>query len=601
MVIIAKVIPAVRLPYRAAQIFDYLIPERLVLGIKKGTVVAVPFSGRLIAGLVSAIENIEPNRPLKEIYGIIDEIAYPEYWVKIFSDLATEFCSTMPRFAWTAMPPVMRRLIATSINARLETTENEQKEKSNFEEKIICAENQNDFLKTLNETIGISGKGQALIIVPTVEEATSWAKEVPGATIFHSRLSEGEKAGIYTATAKKLTKVIIGTKSAVFLPFKDLRAILVLQAASSAHINEDLDPRYDSRIIVRLLAKAANAKLTFIDALPPISLGTIQRKKLILDKRRCDIFDLADAVRRERAKVLLCDETINALSESLAQGGRALLVLNRRGVGSSLVCKDCSTICLCESCQLPLLVLSDKMQCFACAKNFPLPQFCLKCNGTNFKTIGSGVKGLFGQLKKLFPESKLLLVESGGNYPDLDEYDLVVGTTAVFHALKPHFKQFDVAVDALLGAGTGRAGVYAILETARIIRELFLTIKEEGRLIIQTYDKTNPALSAINDLDKFIEIELNERKIFSYPPFSKSITLFGAGKNEGKILKEATVIIDELKKTELINVSDVVWNEPKLFRGKYRLKISAKADPRQNTDYLVKYLPEGWGAQINEL
>jgi primosomal protein N' (replication factor Y) len=245
--------------------------------------------------------------------------------------------------------------------------------------------------------------------------------------------------------------------------------------------------------------------------------------------------------------------------------------------------------------------MSDEMQCFACGKKYPLATNCQNCNGTNFKTIGSGVRGLFAQLKKLFPTAKSLLIEGGTVQADPDEYDMVVATTAIFHSLKPRFREFDLAVEALLGAGTGRAGVYAIEETARIIRGLNTTVNAGGRLFIQTYDKANPALLAIADLEKFALQELNERKIFSYPPSSKLVTLIGAGKDENKIFIEAKKLEDDLKKSELIAVSEPTWNEPKFFRGKYRIKISAKAAPRQNTDFLVKYLPNGWNAEIREL
>jgi primosomal protein N' (replication factor Y) (superfamily II helicase) len=596
--VIAKIIPAVRLPCRAAQIYDYAIPDGLASGVVPGAVVAVPFSGRLIAGLVAGVSAERSERPLKEIHGVLDSVVYPAYWIKLIAAIASEFAGTAPRFCWAALPPVMRRWIKTS--AAPLTNENGGAI-NNFEEKIICVDGQQDLIGAFEETINNRGDGQALILVPTVNEATRWSKESPQAAIYHSRLSAGEKYNIYSSCASGAAKIIVGTKSAVFLPFKNLRSILIINAGSSAHINEDLDPRYDGRIIARLLARAAGAKLTFADALPPLSLGTILNKPAAASDARYAICDLADAGRRERAKVLLCDETIAAATATLGSGGRALFLLNRRGTGSAIICKDCGHVNLCPLCKLPLLVMSDEMQCFACGKKYPLATNCQNCDGTNLKTVGSGVRGLFAQLKKLFPAAKALLIEGGMVQADPDEYDMVVATTAIFYALKPRFREFDLAVEALLGAGTGKAGVYAIEETARIIRELNATVNAGGRLFIQTYDKANPALLAIADLEKFALQELNERKIFSYPPFSKLVTLLGAGKDEDKILNEAKKISDALKKSELAAISEPTWHEPKFFRGKYRIKISAKAAPRQNTDFLVKYLPNGWNAEIKDL
>jgi primosomal protein N' len=599
--VIAKIIPAVRLPFRAAPIYDYDIPDGLARGIIPGAVVAVPFSGRLVAGLVASVSEERSERRLKEIHGVIGSIVYPAYWMKLIADVSSEFAGSMPRFCWAAMPPVMRRLIITSVGQPPGAPSGIMAAENHFEEKVICAGGQKEFLDAFEETARNAGDGQALILVPTVEEAARWGKEAPDAVVYHSRLSAGEKYNIYSSCATGAAKVIVGTKSAVFLPIKNLRSILVLYAGSNAHINEDLDPRYDSRVIARLLANAAGAKLTFIDALPPLSLGAIANKPSAVSNERYAIYDLADAVRRERSKVMLCDETVRAAALALKAGGRVLILLNRRGTGSAMACKDCGEVSLCPSCELPLLAMSDEMQCFACGKKYPITVNCPKCNGTAFKTIGSGVRGVFNQLKKLFPEVKTLLIEGGTVQADPDEYDLVVATTAIFYALKPRFREFDLAVDALLGAGTGKAGVYAIEETARIIRGLNTTVNAGGRLLIQTYDKENPALLAIADLEKFALNELNERKIFSYPPFSKPVTVIGAGKDENKIFNEAKKIFDDLNKGELTAVSEPAWNEPKFFRGKYRIKISAKAAPRQNTDFLVKYLPNGWNAEIKDL
>ena len=598
---IAKIIPAVRLPNRAAQIYDYIIPDGLAAGIIPGTVVTVPFSGRLIAGLVTLVSEERSSRPLKEIFGILNPIIYPGYWIKLIADISSEFAGTMPRFCWTALPPVMRKLIATSAESMVIATSVRTDKNNIFEERIICANRQKDFLEAFAETEKNRGDGQALILVPTVNEAIRWGKETLEATVFHSRLSAGEKYNIYSSCASGAAKIIVGTKSAVFLPIKNLQSILVLHAGSLAHINEDLDPRYDVRIVTRLLARAAGAKLTFVDTLPPLSLGTISNKPSAIGDKQYTICDMADAYRRERAKVLLCDETIAAATAALESGGRVLFLLNRRGTGSAIICKDCGRVNLCPLCELPLLVMSDEMQCFACGKKYPLAINCKNCNGTNFKTIGSGVRGLFAQLKKLFPSVQSLLIEGGIVQADPDEYDLVVATTAVFHALKPRFREFDLAVDALLGAGTGKAGAHAVEETARIVLWLRTVLSERGRLIVQTYDRANPALAAITDLDKFIVKELDERKIFSYPPFSKIITLIGAGKEEDKLFAEAKKIESELKNFGLISVSDPEWNAPKFFRGKYRIRVSAKAPPRQNTDFLVKYLPNGWNAEISEL
>jgi primosomal protein N' (replication factor Y) len=596
---IAKVVPAVRLPYRASQIYDYNIPENLSSGISLGCGVAIPFAGRIIAGLVMAVEEKTGDRDLKDVYGFLDGIIYPKYWTELLPELADEFATTMPRLVWTVLPHLMRKSVLTCCASPF--VQPGGRSATAFEEKIIAANAPEDLLTEFNRAVREGQVGQTLVLVPTVPEAEAWSKEASGAAVYNSRLSDGAKYSLAAACALGETKVVVGTKSAVFLPFRDLRSILVLRAGASAHLNEDLDPRYDARVVARRLAQAAGAELSFVDALPPLALGKTTNSLASIDDERLAICDLADAGRREKAKVLLTDRVVEAAKGTLANGGRALFLLNRRGTGSSLICADCGKAALCPNCGVPLLSVSDETQCYACGKTFPAPASCDKCRGVNFKTVGTGVKALYNYLRKIFPDARSVLCEGGGEKADLNDFNLVIGTTAVFHALKPRFKRFELVCDALLGAGTGMAGIYAVEETARILNELKLALTPDGRLFVQTYDPAAPALLSLTDPQAFIAKELGEREAFNYPPYGKIVKAIGAGKVQHDVFEQARTIKTELQRSGFAEVGEPLWNAPKLFRGKYRLSIAAKAGPRQNVDNLVKYLPNGWSAEIREL
>ena len=617
---IAKVVPAVRLPVKASETYDYSIPTSFVSAIKQGSVVVIPFAGREIAGLViSVLEKTEHAKPLKEIVGVCQGLSpMPSYVVELWTKLSRAFATTLPRFVWAALPTIPSRAISTVIPSEardlnaptptqrfltLDKTTLGARNDANF----IFINSSLDTLKIVKDAVASASGRQVLILVPTVDEATAWSKVTGGATIYHSSLPTGAKYNIACAAASNTAKTFIGTKIAAFLPFSDLSQIVIVNAGSSSHLQEDQDPRYDARVIAEELSHATGAALSALDSLPPLGMtpaGSEGRWQFANQPKPVEpvIHDLHDAAKAAKARVLLSDQLTDAIDKTISAGGRVLVVLNRRGVSTALVCRDCGAMVNCGACGTALTVHQDRMSCPSCDRLYPLPDNCPKCNGLDLKTIGSVSKTLFEALKKRHPLAVIAHVDRDSWQSDLDAAQIVVGTTAVFASLPPTHKQFDLVADALLGAGQMRSGIWSTESSARVLRTLASFLTPIGRLHIQTFDRSAPALASLFDPAAFIAKELEERATFAYPPAGTLITIYGAGTDEESLWKQATGLT-EIVKTHLplAKCQTPTWSRPKKFRGKFRLTITIKVPHGQDPHFLVQYLPTGFSAEVRRI
>ncbi len=604
---IAKIVPAVRLPVKAGEAYDYMIPENLAPAVRRGSVVVIPFAGRKIGGLVLAVsETSTHGKPLKAILGIANGLSpLPDYVVDLWTKLSRIFASTLPRFVYTALPAIPSRAIVGGF--LVPPSVFPKPARGSAEKKFFFANSSLETLKIVKDAVASAGERQTLILVPTVDETAAWAKALGNAAVCHSSLATGAKYSLACAAAAKTAKIFISTKIGAFLPFSDLGAIVIVNAGSSSHLQEDQDPRFDARVIAEELAAATGAALTAIDPMPPLGMtpdGSEGRWQFANAPAPHEtiIHDLHDAARAAKARVLVCDALETAIDETVSAGGRALIVLNRRGVSTAYVCRDCGAMVNCGACGTALIVHQDRMSCPSCDRLYPLPDNCPKCNGLDLKAIGSGSKTLFEALKKRHPLSAIAHVDRDSWQTNLDAAQIVVGTTAVFASLPPTHLQFDLVADALMGAGQMKSGIWATESAARVARTLASYLAPGGQLHIQTFDRAAPALAALADPSGFIAKELEERAAFGYPPSGELVIVYGAGDDEETVWKQTAGFVATVNShLPLVKCQTPTWSRPKKFRGKFRLTLAIKVPHGQNPHDLVQYLPTGFFAEVRKI
>lgn len=607
---IAKIVPAIRLPTKAGESFDYIVPVTLANTIRRGSVVVIPFAGRKIGGVVIGVSEISSHdKPLKVITGVANGLAaLPEPTVDLWILLAKRFATTLPRFFWTTLPTIPARMVSQNSQGVATSSKHESKKiPSGHAPRFVFSNHHSDSFTIVNAAIKKAAGRQVLIIVPTIDEVTSWTKIIPGAKGYSSSLATGAKYNLASMALGGIAKIVVGTKSAVFLPFSNLAQIVIISAGSSSHLQEDSDPRFDARIVATELATAVGAELTVVDALPPIGMTPDGSKDIwkFFNKPRLYkpiVHDLHDAAKAAKSRVLLSDSLIEAINETLSSEGRLLIILNKRGVSSASACKDCGTLISCPNCDVALTIHQDRMSCFSCNRLYPLPENCGKCNGINLKPIGAGSKTLYELLKKRFPMTRVAHIDQEAWEKRLDEAQIIVGTTAVFSSLPPNPKPFSLVADALLGAGQIKSGIWATENAGRVLRTLAMLLLPDGQIHVQTFDREAAALKALSDPLNFIAAETSERVAFGYPPANKLINIYGAGDDETATYKQA-LELNELIKSNLPSAEcqEPIWSRPKLFRRKYRLTIAIKLPYSQDLSNLVQYLPTGFSAEVREL
>jgi primosomal protein N' (replication factor Y) (superfamily II helicase) len=592
---IAKIVPAVRLPTAAAEQFEYSVPDALTPAVGRGSVVVIPFAGRRVSGLVMSISTEpESGKALKSVIGVAQGLnRLPLPMIDAWEKLVGLFATTWPRWCWMALPAVPSRSVQVP---HVPMPNGVTQERGEAAVSSLYLNRPDDQLIAVKKMLEKAGQGQALILVPTVREAYAWAKVIGGdIAVYHSKLSTGAKYAIACSASNADKMVVIGTKSAVLLPFADLRAAVIVAAGSSSHKQEDSDPRFDARIAAEELCHASGARFLALDAWPPIgrwdSLNASRHVEFLA-------YDLSDAAKREKAKVLFDENLEKALGETVGKGGRALVLLNRRGLSSALACRDCGTPAACPDCGMALTAHRDRLSCAFDERSYPLPAACVKCGSANLRPLGSGSQTLSEYLKKRFPGTAIAHFDRDETNADADAAQIVVGTSAVFRALSPAFKPFDMAIDAHLGAGTAKGGYDSIEETVRLLRMLAACLVPGGLLHIQTFDREAPALKALSDPNAALSLEFEERRAFGFPPDKTLITIYGSGTDETKLWDEANRLFKTVgNRLPQAICAEPIWSRPKLFRKKYRLTVSVKIPPSDDYSGLIKLLPSGFAAE----
>jgi len=303
-----------------------------------------------------------------------------------------------------------------------------------------------------------------------------------------------------------------------------------------------------------------------------------------------------------------------AIKETLEKKQQIFLFINRRGTASSVLCRDCGFVFKCPNCKLPLSYHgASELRCHNCAYKNPLPLFCPQCHGPEIKFSGAGTEKIEKEIKKLNPIAKILRLDieteeaiKAEHKSYTAEADIIIGTQ---YALK--FIDWEkielagiVSADTLLYLPDFRSGEKTYQLFSEIIFELG---SKEKEIIIQTRKPDNLALQALgrNNPELFYNQEIEERKIFHYPPFGKIVKLLYQHGNEKKCIYESNRVWQELNKKIMVD-KNIEMSLPAPIhnlkvRGRFRYQIILKV-PLELGDKLgdlLNIVPDDWIIDIN--
>lgn len=377
--------------------------------------------------------------------------------------------------------------------------------------------------------------------------------------VYHSRLSEGERAETFWRIATGQARVIVGSRAALFLPFQDL-GLIVMEEEHEWTYKSDQSPRYHARDVAEELARLHRARLVYATATPSLETWYRAHSRQLpvtrLPSRSAapefSIIDLREEV-AARNTSLLSRTLTNKVTAALQNKKQALLFLNRRGIFRTLICEDCGEAMRCPDCAIALVSHAGKegkefLLCHQCGHVFGIPERCVSCGGSKMRFFGSGTAQIERVVKNRFPDHKVLRIDrdttaAKSGFADLHETfasgaaDILVGTQIIAKGLD----FANVGVVGILDADAG-LGIPDFRATERTFQLLVQVAGRAGRrgqaaeVVIQTRLPQLPLWQTLRsgNAERFYEQELALREQHFLPPASRIAKLiFSAKTKEG--------------------------------------------------------------------
>jgi len=580
-------------------------------GVGVGAVVRVPFGRSRARGIVTQLVDAPPpgvdTRPVESVIGEI-----PATLVELALWLADYYGSTPARALALVAPetPKRRKEQAPPAERQALAGEAEPLQLSDAQraavERITSATPGNFLL------YGATGSGKTevylqaiasmlerglgtIVLVPEIALAPQTVGRVRArfgdrVAILHSGLTDAERRDERERIATGEARIVVGARSAIFAPIRGLGLIVVDEEHDPSY-KQDSDPRYDARTVAAKRAALEGAVAVYGSATPrPESWAALERLdlggRLGAELPPVRVVDL-----RREAGYPLSAPLLDELRGVAERRGKAILLLNRRGIAPALHCRACGTTIRCPNCDVALVLHADtSLRCHHCGYETSSPSNCLACGSPDVARLGAGTQKLERELARELPELELIrldadaaakpeeLARSLQRFADTDGV-VLLGTQMV--AKGHHFSGVELAAVVDADTGLGLPDFRAEERTFQLITQLAGRSGRDapGRVLVQTFqpDARPVAHAARHDVGRFLAEELDRRRALDYPPFSHLVRIVVSGPAIEPVIRA----LDELK----AGIADAELLGPAALlrlRGKYRAQLVAKTNqPRR--------------------
>jgi primosomal protein N' (replication factor Y) (superfamily II helicase) len=593
-----------------AREFTYEVPD----GVRPGTVVELRFGNAKRRGVVTDVDVAPPEGiDTSPVERVVEEL--PQPLVELALWLAEYYGST-PGRALALVAPTQRK-------PRGERPQPAERDALAGEaEPAELSSSQRDALARIVDALdagesanlllhGATGSGKtevylqacaaalargrgAIVLVPEIALTPQTlgrfrARFGERIAVLHSGLTEAERRDERLRIASGEAPIAVGARSAVFAPVRNLGVICVDEEHDASYKQES-DPRYDARTVAAKRAALESAVAVFGSATPrPESWGKLERLELggrlsgplppvrVVDLRREAGYPLSAPLLAE----------LGAIAEG---GGKAILLLNRRGVAPALHCRACGTTLRCHNCDVALVLHRDRrLRCHHCGAAEPEPDTCPACGSPELARLGAGTQRLERELEAKLPELERIRLDAdavqrpGALAAALARFAatdraVLVGTQMV--AKGHHFPGVSLAAVVDADTGLGLPDFRAEERTFQLLTQLAGRSGRDapGRVLVQTFqpDSRAIAFAARHDVPRFLDGELERRRELGYPPFRHLVRIVVTGPDLGAPLQALAELKEGLP-------GDLLGPAPLLrLRGRYRAQLVAKTEqPRR--------------------
>ena len=509
-----------------------------------------------------------------------------------------------------------------------------------------------DQMKVVNEVLlnkgycpyllyGVTGSGKTEVYMELIEDALNRGKTsivlVPEISLtpqmvlrfqkrfgdniaaIHSALSDGEKYDEWRRIVKGEAKIVIGARSAIFAPLKNIGMIIIDEEHSDSYKQDDSNPRYSAKDVALIRAKYHDCPLIMGSATPSLEAFARAKKgvfKLLeLPNRingkelpKINIIDMNEIIKKTKGH--FSEELLAAISLRLKKKEQVILLLNRRGYSSFVTCKNCGYTFKCPNCDITLTYhkSSRTLRCHYCGYGTKVYDTCPNCHEKSINDLGVGTERIEEELGKLFPESRILRMDfdttsKKGMHEKMitafknQEYDILLGTQIVSKGL-----DFDnVTLVGVINADTSlnipdfRSSETTFSLLAQVAGRAGRSTKE-GEVIIQTFNPDHYAIQYTKKHDYlgFYNKEMFIRRELKYPPFYYICYLKISGKDSdyiyGEVNKIKKVLENKLENTIILGPSPcTIFKLNNIYRYGIILKYKKEDNLREVLDKIIDH------------
>ena len=435
---------------------------------------------------------------------------------------------------------------------------------------------------------------QVLYLVPEIALTTQLTDRLQAVfgdklVVYHSKFSNAERVEIYhevkgDEAMRREARVILGARSAIFLPFNNLGLIIVDEEHEPSYKQQDPAPRYHARSAAIMMAHWYGAKVLLGTATPSIEsyhnalsgkYGLVEMKERFqgLQLPQITMIDLQRQYHRKEMYGHFADPLVDKIREELSKGKQVILFQNRRGYAPVLQCTQCGEAPKCPNCDVTMTYhkATNSLVCHYCGHSTRIPSKCPKCGG-EMRTQGFGTERLEEEIQGLFPKARVARMDLDStrkkdSYQQIiDDFaahrvDILIGTQMVTKGL--HFNDVSlVAVlqaDSLLNTPDFRSYEQAFQMLEQVSGRAGRT-GSQGEVMIQTFNPKNPVFEFLktHNYEGLYSQQIAERELFKYPPYQRLIMLTLRHRDLGRLDAAATLLQQRLQQSFGERVSGVI-------------------------------------------
>lgn len=435
-------------------------------------------------------------------------------------------------------------------------------------------------------------------------------------TLWHSGITEAQKRNNFLSIARGDAKIIIGARSALHLPYKEL-GLIILDEEHDASYKQEEQVIYNARDIAVIRAKIEAIPIILCSATPSIETyynalsGKYFHHKLPVRFNDNELPDIKMIdMRKEKlpAKNFISKELKEEIEKNLKENKQTLLFLNRKGYAPLLLCDKCGFRFKSPDTSAWMVLHYDNLrnpylECHHSGVTMKLPKHCPKCEAENsFRACGPGIQRIEEEVASLFPDAKIMQIAKDSfsdtkkahdviNKIQKGEVDIIIGTQII--AKGYHFPALKLVgvIDGDLGLDF--SDLRASERTFQLLQQVSGRAGREGskgKVLIQTYQPENEVFAYLknNDKENFISFELGERKLAKLPPYSRLTAIIIESKDEKKsnqFAKEVTAALSGAKEVEIYGPAKAMYYE---LRGFFRNRILLKTEKNINIQKFLR-------------